>query len=383
MKNKIYYGEYSLKHWINLIQKENVILPDYQRHFVWSEDKVRTLIKTMKEGQFVPPVTIGAFNIENKLQNLIIDGQQRLTSILLAFKGLYPDKEKYKKLTATTANENDDEGDDEQIDIIEWTFKTYLDEQKKALDGHYQKLNLQGLDGDFLENTFLGFAYLVPGNISNTNIQQKYYSSVFRNINIQGEPLLPQESRKSLYFLNKDLESFFAPDFCKKLTIKNIGTETKLDFVRNMSFLFQYHKEKKVDNIAKYYGRKMEKYYEEYIYSIVGDNDSGMFSEFYTLFPDGKYASRFGELQQTMKLLEINQFHSIIDSDIYLFGLIYEIVFKGKKIDVKKKGSLKKELDGKIEILKNSEAHKKTPSALKYLRSRIEDSMKIYKKYIE
>ena len=32
MDNKVYYGEYSLKHWINLILKGNVILPDYQRY---------------------------------------------------------------------------------------------------------------------------------------------------------------------------------------------------------------------------------------------------------------------------------------------------------------------------------------------------------------
>lgn len=34
MKNKVYYGEYSLKYWIELILKQNIILPEYQRTFV-------------------------------------------------------------------------------------------------------------------------------------------------------------------------------------------------------------------------------------------------------------------------------------------------------------------------------------------------------------
>lgn len=33
MKSKVYYGEYSLKHWIDLILKKNLKLPKYQRHF--------------------------------------------------------------------------------------------------------------------------------------------------------------------------------------------------------------------------------------------------------------------------------------------------------------------------------------------------------------
>ena len=35
MKNKVYYGEYSLKYWIELILKQNIILPEYQRTFLY------------------------------------------------------------------------------------------------------------------------------------------------------------------------------------------------------------------------------------------------------------------------------------------------------------------------------------------------------------
>ena len=58
MENRVYYGEYSLKHWIDLILKKNIILPDYQRYFVWKEKDVKTLIETLKKKEFVPPVTM-------------------------------------------------------------------------------------------------------------------------------------------------------------------------------------------------------------------------------------------------------------------------------------------------------------------------------------
>ena len=46
MKNKVYYGEYSLEHWIKLILKKNIVLPDYQRYYVWNQEKVKTLIES-------------------------------------------------------------------------------------------------------------------------------------------------------------------------------------------------------------------------------------------------------------------------------------------------------------------------------------------------
>lgn len=83
MGNRVYYGEYTLKHWLDLILKKNIVLPEYQRYFVWDENRVKTLIETFNKNQFVPPITIGAYTKGNTVQNLIIDGQQRLTSLLL------------------------------------------------------------------------------------------------------------------------------------------------------------------------------------------------------------------------------------------------------------------------------------------------------------
>ena len=389
MDNRVYYGEYSLKHWIDIILKQNIILPEYQRYFVWREEKVKTLIDTFKKKEFVPPVTIGAFKNGNTNQNLILDGQQRLTSILLAYLGLFPDESTYKKAVDNLANENDDKEDDEPLDnIFEWTFKKLVEKGNYKQDilenivkGNYKEIDLK-IDDEFFKTTFLGFSYLVP-HVADEKAQQNYYSSVFRNINIQGETLLAQQSRASLYFLDRDLAGFFNPEFFNTLVIKGIGNDSKADFVRYLSLLSQYYMDKSAYRVARGYKSNMEKYYEEYIYSVVADKDE-TYGKFSSIFPDRNYAGRFKTLLETIQSLEIpTAFASIIDLDVFLFGLIFEIVFENKKIIEVRKDDLIKDLTDTIKEFKSDSSHAKTPSAFKNLRARINASISIYKRYVE
>lgn len=388
MDNRVYYGEYSLQHWIDLILKQNIILPVYQRHFVWDEKKVKTLIDTFKSKQFVPPVTIGSFNLNGTNQNLILDGQQRLTSVLLAYLGLFPDETTYKEAIKRFADENDDEEEaEEQFDnVLKWTFKKLTSKGKnreeilgKITAGNYKSTNLT-IPSNLFETTFLGFSYLVPV-IRDQKEQQKYYSSVFRNINIQGVALLPQESRASLYFLDKDLEHFFVPDFTEEFVVKSVSNETKIDFVRCLSLLSQYHNDGSEGSIARSYKPKMENYYEEYVYSVVADSDV-KYGKFSAIFPKREFSTRFSNLRQSLISLEIKkEFPSIIDLDMYFFGLTYIIVFENKTIDFTKKVDVKNEIEGKIALFKSDPSHTKAPSNLGHLRERISSSIEIYKKY--
>lgn len=388
MENRVYYGEYSLKHWVELILKKNIILPEYQRYFVWDDDDVRKLIVAFKSKLFVPPVTIGAFKIAEENQNLILDGQQRLTSVLLAFLGLFPDKSEFKKLVDRFADENDDDdGDVEQLDnIFEWRFSLLTEKGKnkedivnKIVEGNYRKVDFE-TDEKFFESTFLGFSYLVPF-VSNNKKQQKYYSSVFRNINIQGKPLLPQESRDSLYFLDNDLKSFFKPTFSNGYTVRNLSTTTKIDFVRFLSLLSQYHKDQTANNVARSFKPQMEKFYEDYIYSVLNDTDV-KYGKFTEIFPAKKYQERFTKLDQALRALEIpTEFSSIIDLDMYFFGLIYTLIFENKVIDSSVQDELKAKLETEIAAIKTDHSHTKSPGNLGHLRSRITSSIAIYKEY--
>jgi hypothetical protein len=384
MDNRVYYGEYSLKHWIDLILKKNIILPKYQRYFVWNAEDVKKLIEAFKDKLFVPPVTIGAY--EN--QNLILDGQQRLTSILLAYLGLYPDETTYKIAVEKFANENDDDDEEsEQLDnIFEWKFNLLTDRgnNKEEIlssiaEGNYKRINFN-INEELLEKIYLGFSYLVPYT-SNKKQQQKFYSSVFRNINIQGTSLEPEESREALYFLDADLELFFKPDFCKAFTVKTLSSVKKVDFVRCLSLLSEYHKDGNSNQVARSYKQQMEKYYEEYIDSIISDNES-KYGKFTNIFPNKKYDDRFLKLQTALTSFGIpTQFSSIIGFDLYFFGLTYIIVFKNKTIDFSQKEQIKQKIDEKIDQFKNDNSHTRAPSNLRHLRARISSSIEIYERY--
>lgn len=305
---------------------------------------------------------------------------------------LYPDEKQYKETLTRFASERDEEveeAEDQLDNVLKWTMKELTKKGKtkdeihqKIQPGNYKDLPLE-INETFLTSTFLGFSYLVPYS-ANPKQQQKYYSSVFRFINIQGERLLPQESRKSLYFLDKDLSSFFTPAFIKNINVTNSSTVSEPDFVRYLSLLSQYYKDNGAGRIARGYKPKMESYYEEYIYSVIGENNSNMFEPFSTIFTDNKYDTRFDLLKKSLTSLNITQnFPSIIDLDVYFFGLIYETAFKNEELDDTQIDNLKNRLNDTIRGFKDNENHKRSPNALKYLRERIEISIDIYKDYLK
>lgn len=388
--NRIYYGEYSLAYWIQMILKGNIVLPEYQRTFVWNKDDYTNLIDSFKEKQFIPPVTIGAYKTTNGQDNLIIDGQQRLTSVFLAYIERFPKKEAGTGNIENLVNENDDDSDDdEQENMIEWTFKDLLAKGNnkgeiiaKCPQEKYEILD--HLDDDFFNKNFLGFAYIVPST-STEEEQQKFFSTLFRNINIRGKSLYVLESRASLYFLNHQLKEWFNPEFCKEISssIVDKSRKSSMDFVRYVALLSQYKKKGSERGIGYGYASKMENYYETYIYSVVGNKDSIIFGKFSDIFTDKNYKPYLDEIDRLITELNYRRrFQSIIDLDLYFFGLIYFTAFEKRVLDTSKKDALEEELKNAINDIKGNGLHTKSPACLKYLRERIFKSIEIYQKYL-
>lgn len=388
--NRIYYGEYSLAYWIQMILKGNIVLPEYQRTFVWNKDDYTNLIDSFKEKQFIPPVTIGAYKTTNGQDNLIIDGQQRLTSVFLAYIERFPKKEAGNGNIENLVNENDDDSDDdEQENMIEWTFKDLLAKGNnkgeiiaKCPQEKYEILD--HLDDDFFNKNFLGFAYIVPST-STEEEQQKFFSTLFRNINIRGKSLYVLESRASLYFLNHQLKEWFNPEFCKEISssIVDKSRKSSMDFVRYVALLSQYKKKGSERGIGYGYASKMENYYETYIYSVVGNKDSIIFGKFSDIFTDKNYKPYLDEIDRLITELNYRRrFQSIIDLDLYFFGLIYFTAFEKRVLDTSRKDALEEELKNAINDIKGNGLHTKSPACLKYLRERIFKSIEIYQKYL-
>ena len=163
-----------------------------------------------------------------------------------------------------------------------------------------------------------------------------------------------------------------------------VGKNQAYDFVRTMAILSQYKIDGRFNRLAQGYKPKMEKYYEEYIYAVVNDKNNGMFVQFSTIFPDKNFAPRIALLNDALNELRYNQLHfrSIIDSDVYMFGLVYNIVIEGNNLDFARKEALMGELQNKISIFKRDDGHKASPSLLKYMRNRVEQSINIFNRYV-
>ena len=283
--NKVYYGEYSLDYWIELILNKNIIIPSYQRRFAWNEAGRSKLMDSLKNNEFVPPVVIGCFDKGGQKENLLIDGQQRLTSILLSYLGYFPDRKAFETYSKNNNFSEDGEFDeDSPTDVINWNFSSLLEGDSNSVakirerlesDPSFKKIgNEEELDIDFYKNTFLGFSYLVPDKRES---QQKFYSSVFRNINRQGLTLSGQESRESLYYLDDSKTDFFKPQFLEEMPSKS-----RIDFIRYLAIISQYAAENSNYHLCSGFGgskEKLELYYEEYI-SFIIDNDYRTRNEF-------------------------------------------------------------------------------------------------------
>lgn len=426
MRSKTYTGEYSLKHWINLITKKNIILPEYQRSFVWSQQDIERLILSFKSGQFIQPVTIARMNSIGDGVNIILDGQQRLTSILLLVIGYYPKKEMFKsgEMRASDDDSATDETDEmSESKILEWTFEKLLhkDTTKNSIEqikhrvssiekGKYDTLVLKNPESImtdskldlFLENTFLGFSYIVP-DISDAASEQVFFSTLFRNMNYLGRKLSALESRKSLYYLNDKFKNYFegklddGTDALAELKIIENVAPRKLDFVRYLSILSQYEGCKSVRNVLVGYSSyaSRESYYVDYVSYILDleqESRKDKFNrfDFNKTFGTSGFQSRFARLAETIVKFKdrmnldskyTDAFRSWIDADYWLFGLIYWVVFRG--IDIDTDNDWTSEILDRIENLKNSgDNYSKTPNLLKNLRSRIEDSIRLFKEHI-
>lgn len=394
MENKVYYGEYSLKHWIDLILKGNIQLPPYQRYFVWDSKKSVALVESFSKKHFVPPVIIGAFTKDGKTSNLILDGQQRLTTVLLSYLGIFPNIDHFKTQIEKTPDENDSLPDEDSEDTtLGWTFreltgdethegkgknkKIILETLKNEIENKYYQKKDFGKDNSFFYDTYLGFSYLIPCE-KDEKSQQKYFSSVFRNINLQGVRLSIQESREALYYLDNSKIDFFKPRFAEKIKVNN----EKIDFVRYLSLASEYFKLKSEYSVAKGYRYKMEDYYTKFIDEVINDNVDGFFSQFSSVFKKNSYQTDLQKLEKIIQDLNIpKQMNSIIEADVIYLGLIYQLLFEKREIDNERKKELNEELQRVITEFQKNDYHKKTPAALKYLRERIAKSIEVYKKY--
>lgn len=73
-----------------------ILIPDYQREYVWSQKQASLLIESFLVGLPIPPVFL---YIDESNKYVVIDGQQRITSVVYFFDGYFGSEDQSSKKT--------------------------------------------------------------------------------------------------------------------------------------------------------------------------------------------------------------------------------------------------------------------------------------------
>ena len=417
MNNKVYYGEYSLEYWIKLLISGNIVLPPYQRSLVWKESEVKDLVKTIKANRFVPPITIGSFTqSDGTHMDYIVDGQQRLTSILLAAIGYFPDVKNWESDRLVEAADDDDDranGEDDASEngerrALKWTYKELIEHGHKSLvdikaycasrtDLYSQIPEADMLCEEDLKKRYIGFCYLIPDATGNA---KNYYADVFMDINGHGVGLSDLETRRSLYYLHDGLEQLIEPEFLDEyglvnaITKKSDGTSKiaeRIDLIKYLSIMDDYLKMTQGENqdirrVAIRYKNDPQSYYKEFILVLTGRevaNNRFCTQDYWAYKTDYKKAVE--AFKEAINAMDIPRtYDSIADMDVAFFGLVYWICYCGKKLNGRKKGVFNAKLRLIFNRFRTGENHDylKSASRIGKMRGRITQSVELYREFL-
>ena len=89
-----YGADYSAEVLVNKLRREQIFIPSFQRKYVWNIQKASRFIESLLLGLPVPGIFLSQEATTNKL--LIVDGQQRLMSLLKYYEGRFDDTKVFK-----------------------------------------------------------------------------------------------------------------------------------------------------------------------------------------------------------------------------------------------------------------------------------------------
>jgi len=166
-----YPSDFTLSGICDMWKSKDITIPEFQREFVWTIKQSSLLIDSFLLGLPVPPIF---FYIDRENKNLVIDGQQRIFSIIFFFEGYFGFENVQGRRQVFRLH-----GLDEKSPYSNKTFKE-LDEsdQRKLRNAVLRAINIR---------------QLAPRG-ERTSIYH-----IFERLNTGGTPLKPQEIRNCVF----------------------------------------------------------------------------------------------------------------------------------------------------------------------------------------
>jgi len=247
-----YPADYTLQGLYDKYKNEEILIPSFQRKFVWSLSQSSKLIESFLLGLPVPSIFLYKDKETQKLK--VIDGQQRLKTIFGYFNGIFPDSKKPFHLKGVNKK---------------WEGKSFLDlddpDKRRLRDSVLRAIIVEQLDPK--DNTSIfhifyrlntGSTILTPQEIRNCIYQGKF-NDLLINLNnnkdwrkIIGLPMPHKRMRDielilrflSLYDRYKEYEPPMR-DFLSNFMEKYRNDEKKIKefeeiFKKTVSFIAQY-----------------------------------------------------------------------------------------------------------------------------------------------
>lgn len=259
-----YPSDYTLSVLFKMWNEGGITIPDFQRSFVWSINQSSLLIESFLIGLPVPPIFL---YIDNVNKNLVVDGQQRLLSVIFYMEGYFgAENEKGKRQTFRLTGLN------EKSPYYNKKFSELTtSDQRKLENSVLRAINIRQLSPDG-ENTSIyhiferlntGGTPLTEQEIRNVVFRGKFFNSI-KNLNsdpnwrkILGKKL-PDKHQKDIelilriFSLSNHLGEYLKPmkEFLNRIADKYKNSES-----RNVqSFINDFQKASRV--IYSYLGER-------------------------------------------------------------------------------------------------------------------------------
>lgn len=249
-----YPSDFTLSNIYKMWQDQDILVPDFQRNYVWNIKQASLLVESFLLGLPVPPVF---FYIDDETQqSLVVDGQQRIRSIVYFFEGYWGEENSQgrKKVFRLV-------GLDKKSPYHKKTFTDLsMSAQRKLSNSVLRALNIR---------------QLTPKE-DNTSIYH-----IFERLNTGGTPLRPQEIRNCVFRGNliMELHDLNELNSWKKI----LGKESPDKHQKDIEILLRIFALSKYNGIE--YEKPMKEFLNKTMYTHKDANKAG-WKNFKEVFPE-------------------------------------------------------------------------------------------------
>jgi hypothetical protein len=179
----------------NFINSGSVIIPGFQRNYVWDKKRASRLIESLIIGLPVPQVFLYE---EDRNKFLVIDGQQRLMTVYYFMSGRFPRRDKRSELRRLFDEHGQIPDSVLHDDIYFEPFNLQLPESGQGVVNKFSRLNYQTLGDHKMQFEMRTIRNMIVKQLRPSGDTSSIYE-MFNRLNTGGVNLTPQEIRSSLF----------------------------------------------------------------------------------------------------------------------------------------------------------------------------------------